>query len=575
MEGHISKMGKNILIGITVFLGIICFACIDETIAPEEEPIVVDDKVQLELFTRIDPYKIPESRSSANEDGVDMTPWVLVFKGNDMKFMEAAQALEISSTNKRYVILTKQDEACKLLILANPQARFYMNATQSYTFSSGTFATALLNMSLDAASQALCTEPLSNPQTSIPFANLQLLPMSHVIDLPGGINKDTKIGSDAQQLEMLRVVARVEVIDQETDFDFKGITMVANAAKQGLLYKQNGNAIAPASNRVEYRYDNSYSDDIAKAVVNGTEQATTTNPVYLYEASTAYDMYIIVRGIYDGKEYFYKLAFIDEDENPLNIERNHRYIFTITKVKGPGYSTVGDAKVSLASNTQVDYTITVRDEASYEIISNNDYYMGVSNSHYIVYTDDADLTREYHAFTLATDCIRPFPDKRTITASTGLKLSSPAAGTSVALPIVTNTSPLKTEVKIQLAAGFSTGTVQLELGNLEKTVSVERRARLGNIQQILSFPEFYCLSAYVEEDDAKTWLKLVPNSEVPREVTDQIIVEDGIIKIRVERNNSGYRFGTIYLTTIKDPGLPTSQIIRIKIYIKQREVINV
>ena len=323
MEGHFSKMGKNILIGITVFLGTICFACIDETVAPEKEPIVVDDKVQLELFTRIDPYKIPESRSSANEDGVDMTPWVLVFKGNDMKFVEAAQALTINSTNKRYVILTKQAEACKLLILANPQTRFYMNATQNYTFSSGTFATALQNMSLDAACQALCTEPLSNPQTSIPFANLQLLPMSHVVDLPGGINKNTKIGSDAQQLEMLRVVARVEVIDQETGFDFKGITMVANAAKQGLLHKQNGNAITPASNRVEYRYNNSYSDDIAKAVVYGTEQTTTENPVYLYEASTTYDMYIIIRGIYDGKEYFYKLAFIGENENHLDIERNH------------------------------------------------------------------------------------------------------------------------------------------------------------------------------------------------------------------------------------------------------------
>ncbi len=573
MEGHFSKMGKNILIGITVFLGIICFACIDETVAPEKEPIVVDDKVQLELFTRIDPYKIPESRSSANEDGVDMTPWVLVFKGNDMKFVEAAQALTINSTNKRYVILTKQAEACKLLILANPQTRFYMNATQSYTFSSGTFATALQNMSLDAACQALCTEPLSNPQTSIPFANLQLLPMSHVVDLPGGINKNTKIGSDAQQLEMLRVVARVEVIDQETGFDFKGITMVANAAKQGLLHKQNGNAITPASNRVEYRYNNSYSDDIAKAVVNGTEQTTTENPVYLYEASTTYDMYIIIRGIYDGKEYFYKLAFIGENENHLDIERNHRYIFTITKVKGPGYSTVGDAKVSLPSNTQVDYTITVRDEASYEIISNNDYYMGVSNSHYIVYAD-AGTTKEFHAFTLATDCIRPFPDKRTITASTGLQISSPAAGTSVALPIVTNTSPLKTEVKIQLGAGFSAGTVQLELGNLEKTVSVERRDRISRLENTLTFPEFYCLSAYVEEDDAKTWLKLMSSSGM-RDVTDEIIVEDGVINIRVERNGSGQRYGTVYLTTIKDPGSPTSQIIRIKIYITQREVINV
>ena len=194
--------------------------------------------------------------------------------------------------------------------------------------------------------------------------------------------------------------------------------------------------------------------------------------------------------------------------------------------------------------------------------------MGVSNSHYIVY-GDVGTTKEFHAFTLSTDCVRPFPDKKTITVSSGLTLTNP---NSDILPIVTNTSPEVTQVKVGLGNGFTTGNILLELGNLDKSVTVERREKLSRFETTLTFPEFYCLSGYVEETGAKTWLKLVPSTGI-RDVTDQIIVEDGVINVLVERNTSGERTGTINLTTIQNPGTPQSKIYNIKILITQKEII--
>ena len=60
----------------------------------------------------------------------------------------------------------------------------------------------------------------------------------------------------------------------------------------------------------------------------------------------------------------------------MDILRNHSYTFTIIKAKGPGYDTIEDAKASKASNVDLDYKLSVDDSYSYEMISNNDFYLG-------------------------------------------------------------------------------------------------------------------------------------------------------------------------------------------------------
>ena len=108
--------------------------------------------------------------------------------------------------------------------------------------------------------------------------------------------------------------------------------------------------------------------------------------------------------------FFTMMALVDDNRNVLNIQRNTEYIFTITSIKGRGFSSIADVKASLASNTNLDYTILVQDKSAYEIVSNNEYYLGVTNSHFEIYAS-AGTTRIYTAFTLITDCKTEFPEK--------------------------------------------------------------------------------------------------------------------------------------------------------------------
>ena len=104
----------------------------------------------------------------------------------------------------------------------------------------------------------------------------------------------------------------------------------------------------------------------------------------------------------------------------------------------------------------------------------------------------------------------------------------------------------------------------------------------NNINTAVNEVNYYCLSGYVEDgdDDPKNWIRLLSSSEVEREDTDNITVENGKIYIKVMPNNTNSeRVGVVYLTTIKNPYLSSGSNAtqRIKIYITQsgKEVVNV
>lgn len=110
-EGN--KMRKIIIhINYLFLLAILLFvtSCEHEVLISEDPEEIVDDKVRIEIFTRADSYKLPVTKGLNDENTVGITPWILVFKGNDeasATFVEAVQAFEL--IGKRYVLLTRQD----------------------------------------------------------------------------------------------------------------------------------------------------------------------------------------------------------------------------------------------------------------------------------------------------------------------------------------------------------------------------------------------------------------------------------------------------------------------------------
>lgn len=530
-------------------------ACSIKEEVPGEPVTIGETKVRFELFTKAGTYGLPVSRAGENESVVDQQPWVLVFlgTGGTASFVEAVQA-ELYN-GKTYVYLEEQAGNCQLLILANSPNRFYMNGV-GYAYTADNLVNTLRGRDLDYACRNLLTEALIDPQYTVPYSG-QKLPMSDLVNL-------SKIDASVTipNIQLKRIVGKIVVENMDADFVLEGITVVANVAKNSKLHnltdalEQN----IGADNLVEYRKDDSYALNIvdAEEIVTGG-QTTKNNPLYVYEThSLSNDTYLVIRGQYKGEMFFYKMALVNNDQHVLDILRNTEYIFTITSVRGRGFISMADAKASLASNTNLDYSILVQEESSYEIVSNNEYYLGVTNSHFEIYASAASGTA-YVAFSLITDCKSESIGERTITATSGLRIVSPVDGM---IPVSTT---LPSQVKIEMLAGFTSGEIELRLGNLRKTVTVKRREQVTSSGTIISsfIDDGYYISAYVEDYVNHSWLKLGPEEGEVRNDPDYIYVDNGKIKLYVEQNTSGNREGVVYVSV----GKGITQ--RIKVYITQ------
>lgn len=517
------------------------------------------DKVQIEIFARANSYHYPTVRTMDDEDRVGKTPWILVFNGENANatFVEAVQAFEM--VGKRYVILTKQSGNSKyqLLILANPlnDKFYYGNNVTEYLFTESDLR---MNMipgitTLSEVCAKILTEPLESPATSvIPFSNDgKTIPMSYLLGVDK-IDTTTRIeNSDGSTIELIRVAAKVVVANKADNFYLKGITAVVNVPRQGRLHNQDGTVMNNMANLTEY-CQTGYGSSLVVTDNSAVGQSTEMKPLYLYESDIQNNTYLIVEGTYENKDYFYKLVLVDGKYNLMDILRNHSYTFTIIKAKGPGYDTVEDAKASKASNVDLDYKLSVDDSYSYEMISNNDFYLGVSNSVFIAYASEDKI---YEVTSVATNCKTNFPNScrigdNHIEVDDAFSLTNPADGARIPIvegstpdPNITQVESLITS-KLRLHEDYQTDEggiyrknayITLKLGNLEKKIRVRQRLAVPQEGLILKYMpttedvdsydmNFYCLSAYVEvgADNPKTWIKLTSFTSEGRNITDRI-----------------------------------------------------
>lgn len=573
------------------------------TMGQENEEEVLKEKVQIEIFARAKSYSLPPTRALESEVG--KTPWILVFKGQGTgaTFIEAVQAFEMIS--KRYVLLTGQPAGNKyqLLILANPLDQFYYgNASTGYDFNQAALLSKLTPgvTTYGEACSKLLTKPLdSNPLTTIPYSgDEETIPMSYRLEVDQ-IDNTTKIANtDGSSLLLARVVAKIVIVNKASNFILKGVTAVMNVPRQGELHDADGALMNNTANLTEYQYDAAYSLPLIKAETIATDvQSTEKFPIYMYESDVQNNTYLIIQGTYDNKDYYYKMSLLNSSLQAMDIERNHSYTFTINRAKGPGYDTVSDAKIAKPSNTGLDFEIMVDDSESYEILANNDYYLGVSNSVFIAYYSGENV-KDYDAFSVITDCTKDFPDARTITdnkqeVSGAFQLSGPFK-----VPIVTSngTNPVITPVTVGVTnqlMGYEEGIddkknayITLKLGNLEKKVHIRQRKAISaggstlkfmptnNTDPVVSEINYFCLTGQVEEgtDNPKEWIRLY-SSAMPEGHTgeDHIIVEDGRIYVEVLPNTSATpRSGIVHLTTMASVGgVSVNSVQRIKLDITQ------
>jgi hypothetical protein len=296
---------------------------------------------------------------------------------------------------------------------------------------------------------------------------------------------------------LIRNVAKIDVDASAvtTDFQLKGVTLI-DGAQKGFVFRQN--AILP-----NHGGTMQYSE---KTAVTGNKIASE---IYLYEnsgflsdGSTPNPTTLIVRGEYRGAPGYYRMDILKKNENgtytPYDIKRNTSYTLIINKVEAGGYLTFDEALAGEPANTA--YQVVVNDSNSHDIVSNGHYYLGVSNSEFVVYGEPGQ-TENLLITTVATDA--PAGTYTTITASAGL------SATTMGL-----TTPNGTVTKTDIYASVGSAEnhyIDLRVGNLTKRITIRRKASVahGDSQKTDFIDPKYMFGEVVS---GKEWVRLAVGS---------------------------------------------------------------
>ncbi len=527
---------------VVAWIWIVLASCIGEqAFAPEEQ----DDRITLELFTRMNEYALPEARAGYPDGGIDTEPYIIVFKNNgngSYIFEEAVKSYRVTGKNKTYVALKKQTAMCKLLILTNTQDNFHVkNGTvfTPYAFNAENLEIALVGKTLEQACDILYTESLVDPQTDMPFTNPQKkLPLSLVYEpSTTGINDNTTIGTDTEKLQLGRAVAQIVVASTGNNFTLLGVTAVINAPKRGVLHNLSTTPPAMVSGGV-VKYQKG-TGDISEASGN----TIGSNPVYLYESGTANNTSLIIRGTYNGKTYYYKMDMLDNNKQKINLLRNNRYYFAITQVNAVGHSSAEEAIRGEAFNHVIKTTLTVDNIDAYETTKYDAYYLSVSNSRYILYHATTVESSGLVALKLIAKNSGGGTVTGSLSASDGITVSPSTLSVESGDEQVSN-------VTITILENVMSGTLTIRYGNIYKEITVEKRTDAwedGTIKYAKPSGDFnfYCVSG-----TATGAVDLLPSNGMARGDTKNITVDDGIILI----NRTGTGVATFYLSTALNPG---------------------
>lgn len=610
-------------------------ACVHEdmnVITPGETE---EENVTIEIFTRTQKFELPETRAGANDIIVDMTPFVLVFEinGTNIICVEAVKAYQLDGIDKRYVKLTQRSTGrYQFLILANNERSGV--GGQQFWFQGNPYAWTeeniqiLLNKELSYISNSFLTDKLVSPrQTEPPYSGNwnYLLPMTYLTAPVDGISKNTKIGEPEGvgngPLNLIRSVAKISIINDPdrnwnsgdnpkppiNNFELTGIMSIGNIATQGKVYNYNDDYLSTVG-ITEIAREN-YNGKICNINIADWDKYYQTHwddLIFINETPADNNTFFIIEGIFttsDGlsTRYYYKMAALDNEQKPMNLKRNHLYEFTIRNVRGPGYLTIEEAISSPPCNkTILRYEVTTVDLSSHHIITNGNYYLGVSNSRYIAYTDTPDEWLD--AFRVVTDFTRIgwTPIRNEIIPDSGIicDFTSIPDGTSSNQPL---------DVKIKFLDGTTSGSIQIWLGNLKLIVYVEYKGIVPAAGAWYPYYRYYkaggnewweynpyYLTSGTVDSSATSWIKLAPGSdEFPKDligpgpyyepdkailtnITDNVTSGHGKIQVYIDSNlitdgGAGQmRNGIFYLSTGYHPQYsPQNKVDRIKVYIKQ------
>lgn len=157
------------------------------------------------------------------------------------------------------------------------------------------------------------------------------------IEVPNNINGASAVKewwAESRAITMLRNMAKVSVVNKSEDFILDGFTVVNTKSTGYTVTVDNGAYPTNASDSFNLNHwaDADFIHATSDKLISGTEADLDPNDVFVYETPNNVPASVIIQGRNASEPdvvKFWRVAFADDEGNPLNIRRNHHYTVSI------------------------------------------------------------------------------------------------------------------------------------------------------------------------------------------------------------------------------------------------------
>ena len=342
-------------------MGLFGFTSCTDRLEEVEEQYTGENEVWVRLIVSR-PYSGKEVRSKAGNDRETEIDEIqlLVFEEGGYKSRVPGISITNSGTTTSFSArLLATDKTLDLYIVANATAAVLANEPQVGDTEN---------------------EVRTKLQLGFPLGgNFTTLPMSGHYRLVSGL--DANYRQEISGVSMLRAVARVDVlVGGITNFELTSIQAYRVNSRIQLIANQDLPVVTAPSIPVNSRMEvnTPVSAVSGNQAVSGLYLSESVSPAESERVNGA--TCVVVGGKYagSGEVTYYRIDFDPDDTQGSfgQILRNHRYVFTIRSVAGPGWPSADEA----ASNrsAQINLDIQSWDESTTDMYFDTDHHFGVS-----------------------------------------------------------------------------------------------------------------------------------------------------------------------------------------------------
>lgn len=344
-----------------LWMGLFGFTSCTDRLEEVEEQYTGENEVWVRLIVSR-PYSGKEVRSKAGNDRETEIDEIqlLVFEEGGYKYRVPGISITNSGTTTSFSArLLATDKTLDLYIVANATAAVLANEPQVGDTEN---------------------EVRTKLQLGFPLGgNFTTLPISGHYRLVSGL--DANYRQEISGVSMLRAVARVDVlVGGITNFELTSIQAYRVNSRIQLIANQDLPVVTAPSIPVNSRMEvnTPVSAVSGNQAVSGLYLSESVSPAESERVNGA--TCVVVGGKYagSGEVTYYRIDFDPDDTQGSfgQILRNHRYVFTIRSVAGPGWPSADEA----ASNrsAQINLDIQSWDESTTDMYFDTDHHFGVS-----------------------------------------------------------------------------------------------------------------------------------------------------------------------------------------------------